>query len=127
MNNSEVIDRMKTLSGLREDQDLAKAFELQKSTIANWRRGTNIPLGKLIWFAETYDTSLDWLILGKERKPALDEMAQMLLDNYKRLDPVQKLQLLNASQGKTAVGVVQNVGDNNRVSNLAGGNIKMTK
>lgn len=122
MNNSEIIERMKISAGIKEDQELAKLFDITKSAVANWKRGTAISLSQVVEFSITHNVSLDWLIFGNERQ-TLNEMEQGLLTRFQALDFEGKLAVLNAANNKSAVGlggVSQNA--NGNVGNMVGGN-----
>lgn len=123
MNNSEIIERMKSVAKVREDQELAKIFGVTKSAVANWKRGTAISLVAAFEFAQKYNVSLDWLITGNE-KVVLDEMETELLTRFKRLDFSQKLQVFNQLGGGQTNGVTQTSGDHGI---NVGGNVAIGK
>ncbi|NTJ42578.1 bacteriophage CI repressor [Agrobacterium larrymoorei] len=61
-----VIDRAKSLWALKQDQELADMLEVSRTTLASWKRRNSIPtkyLFKMIW---GLDTTMDWLLTGKE-------------------------------------------------------------
>lgn len=104
MSNSEIIERMKSIAGMKEDQDLAKFFDIGKSTIANWRRGTAISLNNIMSFAQFYNVATDWLLFGKESSTlATDE--KMALLAFNDLDDRQKMEAIammsNLKNGST--------------------------
>ncbi|MGX3065794.1 helix-turn-helix domain-containing protein [Ursidibacter arcticus] len=108
-----IIERMKESASKETDKFLLEIFGIAQNTLSGWKSRNSMPLQAIVTFADEYDVDLNWLILGKETKPALDEMEQLLLDNYKRLDSAQKLQLLNASLNGVGNGVNQVANGNN--------------
>ncbi|MFA9499927.1 helix-turn-helix domain-containing protein [Mannheimia sp. E30BD] len=92
MNNLDIIDRMKTLANVREDQELAKIFGIGKTAVANWKRGTAISLAYVADFAEKYNCDLNWLITGESKEKKLDTSERMLLTAFADLDDSQKMQ-----------------------------------
>lgn len=122
-NSRLIFERMKEIKGRKSDKDLAISLDVAATTLANWKNRNNLPVEVILTFAHNNNVSLDWLIFGKENKPALDEMEQMLLNNYKRLDPAQKLQLLNASLNGVGSGVNQVANGDNNKQQLITGNV----
>ncbi|OOS01062.1 hypothetical protein B0186_04815 [Canicola haemoglobinophilus] len=125
--STEVFKRLRQLEGVSTNKELANRLGVNEKTLSGWQTKNTIPLDTLLEFANRYEASVDWLLTGESKGTELDEMEQLLLNNYKQLDPIQKLQLLNASQGNIVESVVQNVGNGSHIANLAGGSIHITK
>lgn len=67
----QVVERMRLIYGVPNDQQLAKVLSRAPSTIHNWVKRGNIPIDECIKIASERGVSLDWLILGKgSREPS---------------------------------------------------------
>lgn len=119
----EILKRLRKLADVETNKELAKLININEKTLAGWKSRNSLPVEVLMAFSEQYNVSTDFLLTGKENKPALDEMEQMLLNNYKRLDPAQKLQLLNASLNGVGSGVNQVANGDNNKQQLITGNV----
>lgn len=129
MNNLDIIDRMKTLANVREDQELAKIFGVGKTAVANWKRGTAISLAYVADFAEKYNCDLNWLITGESKEKQLDTAERMLLTAFADLNDAQKMQAVTfvgnlASGNPMAQGGANQSVSHSKVENIAGGNIQ---
>ncbi|MGX2949342.1 helix-turn-helix domain-containing protein [Ursidibacter sp. B-7004-1] len=124
----EVLKRLRKLADVETNKELAKLININEKTLAGWKSRNSLPIEALMAFSAQYNVSTDFLLTGKENKPSLDEMEQLLLDNYKRLDSSQKLQLLNASLNGVGSGVNQVANGNNnnqQVFNQASADIEI--
>ena len=78
MNNEYTFDgvmtRLKTLSGVSNDGQLAEKIGLSGSAYANLKKRDSLPYEKIIALAITYKVNLHWLFTG-ESEPYINKMA----------------------------------------------------
>lgn len=123
-----IIERMREIEKVLNDKELAERIGVEAGTLSKWKSRNSLPVDKIVAFSNAKGVSLDWLISGKAYEQlAPDET--VFLTAYRQLDQTQKAALIvqMSGLGNTQTGVVQNVGDNAKVGNLAGGNISIQK
>lgn len=88
----ELLERFKLIHGVSTDAELAKLLGKSNSSIHNWRKRGNIPLGDCVEAARQAGVSLDWLMLGEGQAPDwLDNVGQPPeLTPHERLDTVSR-------------------------------------
>lgn len=124
MNNTEIIERMKIIAAVKEDQELAEILNIKKSTISNWKRGTAISIAYFSFLSQKYDADLNWLLTGMEKVQELSTHEKMALIAFNDLDERQKLNAIAymTGQAKEQIAPVVNgnankvaIGDNNLI------------
>lgn len=129
MNNTEIIERMKRIADMKEDQELAQFFGISKSTLANWKGAKDFSMKRTVEFCSHFKCDLHWLITGDTREEKIEPIAAMLLSGFMGLSDAQKLQAVtfigNLASGGTATpaktdGINQTASGNGVNVNSAG-------
>lgn len=60
-----IINRMCATLGVQLESQLAKALGVNAQTFHSWKRRSSIPLGYIIDFVRSTNSSLDWILLGR--------------------------------------------------------------
>lgn len=72
-----IIDRMKTVLGVRMDKEVSEKLDSSRSQVSVWKTRGVIPFAECMQLAVRYNVSLDWLILGRGQphitEPVFDE------------------------------------------------------
>lgn len=66
-----VVERIKDILNIGSDRGLARRFEINPSTITNWRRTNRIPSVYLLKVLKSGDISLDQLFVGLNGEPMI--------------------------------------------------------
>lgn len=61
----QVLDRLKTLEGLRSDVDLAEPLATNRRNIAAWKERGTLPWDRLYDYCQRRQVSLEWLLNGR--------------------------------------------------------------
>lgn len=62
---SEIIDRMKEVTGTKTDLELGKAIGVSKTTVASWRKRNSVPLDQCLLASQKFFSSLDYVVYGE--------------------------------------------------------------
>lgn len=89
---------MKKVLNVTEDQELTAILGLNKSVVANWKRGTAIQLEQIALICRDFGVSADYLLFGAE-KDVLSKNEKLVLFAYNALDDKQKLNMMGAMMG----------------------------
>lgn len=72
-----IIDRMKTVLGVRMDKEVSEKLDSSRSQVSVWKTRGVIPFAECMQLAVSHNISLDWLILGRGQphvtEPVFDE------------------------------------------------------
>jgi hypothetical protein len=68
----EIIDRMKEVTGVSKDVELAEVIGASRSQPAVWKIRERVPFAECMALAQKHGVSLDWLLLGREN-PGIEE------------------------------------------------------
>ena len=68
----EIIDRIKIISNLKSDKEVADILEIKADTLSQWKKRNKIPYKELSKYSNLQNVSLNWL---------LSEKGNMLLNN----------------------------------------------
>lgn len=73
----EIIDRLWLVFGVNSDGELAKALNLPRSTVGNWRVRNSVPYSICVDVAISRNISLDWLLadVGEMKRCGIGEPA----------------------------------------------------
>lgn len=63
-----VLGRVAEVTGARSDAVIARELGVRPQSLANWRSRGSIPYQKLSAFAEKYELTLDYVLLGRQPK-----------------------------------------------------------
>lgn len=61
-----ILDRIKTLKGLKSDVELASIFDVARSTVSNWRQRGSIPYKEIVSLCEHENIDLADVFIGEE-------------------------------------------------------------
>ncbi|MFY1027611.1 helix-turn-helix domain-containing protein [Actinobacillus seminis] len=128
INVESILERMKTVTQLKTDKDLAGYLFVKTTTFSNWKKNNSIPLEVIISFVDKNSLSMDWLMFGKKQDEQLNIDEQMLLSAYRNMDQQQKLNALTFMSGlnnnstPTGQGNVTQSAKGN-VTNMVAGNM----
>lgn len=61
----QVLDRLKTLEGVRNDVDLAEPLGTNKRNVSAWKERGSLPWDRLLAYCLRRQVSLEWLINGR--------------------------------------------------------------
>ena len=62
---ADIIERMKSLAGLKNDSAVAKILGVTPQALSNYKKRKKIPTHLVIKFASIYGLSVDWLLTGE--------------------------------------------------------------
>lgn len=65
-----VIERAKSLRNVTQDQELAQALGVSRTTLSSWKRRGSIPAKYLLQMVDNGERTIDWLISGDDAKSA---------------------------------------------------------
>lgn len=104
---SDIIDRMKLVTGLGYDSDLAKVLEITPQAISNFKKKGKLPSDLVIKFALEHKVSVDWLLTGEwDEKSAIAVLRKQIprssrpLDSFLMNTPMTLQQLSAFSRGE---------------------------
>ena len=104
LNNKKILARIAEIIGAKDDSDIMKWFgTTSRSSVANWRGGTTIPIEGIIRLAEKFDLTLDYIILGKE----MDQFTMDKINHWKQ--KYMELQEENAELYKKYTGLLESI------------------
>lgn len=91
-----VLLRLMSLFNVDNDSELARVLNVNRQTLASWRKRDSVPYSICINLAEERGISLDWLLTGKgEEVDAIgEEKAEPTAQNFSQSD-LKMLELLN--------------------------------
>ena len=105
----DVLARLMTLLDVKNDSELARALEVNRQTLASWRKRDSVPYSICITLSESKGFSLDWILTGKGSPlvgsapmgtSAISEEDRKLLDAINQLDPEVRKDLLRSAEEK---------------------------
>ncbi|HDD8964478.1 TPA: helix-turn-helix domain-containing protein [Escherichia coli] len=117
MNNKDVnavLSRLMSLFQAENDSELARALNVNRQTLASWRKRDSVPYAICIKIAEEKGVSLDWLLTGRKQglskevdvTPTQVQFSQAdltMLELLKQLDPEVRNDLLRGAAEKQRV------------------------
>ncbi|EKN6343841.1 helix-turn-helix transcriptional regulator [Yersinia enterocolitica] len=109
-----VLLRLMSLFNVDNDSELARALNVNRQTLASWRKRDSVPYSICINIAEERGISLDWLLTGKgedegevpKAKPAMQSFSQAdlkMLELLNQLDPEVRRDLMRGAEEKQRV------------------------
>lgn len=127
INSSEIVDRMKKISNVFQDKELAEILGLTAASIVSWKKRNTIPLENLIKISNQFNVSVDFLLWG-EQTEQLSTQEKMALIAFNDLDERGKVDAIAYMSGikNKAASISQTVqGSSNNV--VGNGNIHIVK
>ncbi|CBG87711.1 helix-turn-helix domain-containing protein [Citrobacter rodentium] len=107
-----VLLRLMSLFQVDNDSELARALNVNRQTLASWRKRDSVPYSICVNLAEERGVSLDWLLAGKgddtskEAEPATQNLSQAdlkMLELLNQLDPEVRRDLMRGAEEKQRV------------------------
>ncbi|ELY6335794.1 helix-turn-helix domain-containing protein [Cronobacter sakazakii] len=109
-----VLLRLMSLFNVDNDSELARALNVNRQTLASWRKRDSVPYSICINIAEERGISLDWLLTGKgvdesevpKAEPAMQSFSQAdlkMLELLNQLDPEVRRDLMRGAEEKQRV------------------------
>lgn len=109
-----VLLRLMSLFNVDNDSELARALNVNRQTLASWRKRDSVPYSICINLAEEKGISLDWLLTGKgenenevsKTEPATQSFTQAdlkMLELLNQLDPEVRRDLMRGAEEKQRV------------------------
>lgn len=107
-----VLLRLMSLFNVDSDSELARALNVNRQTLASWRKRDSVPYSICINIAEERGISLDWLLTGKgeeevsKAEPATQSFSQAdlkMLELLNQLDPEVRRDLMRGAEEKQRV------------------------
>lgn len=98
INSSEIVDRMKKISNVFQDKELAEILGLTAASIVSWKKRNTIPLENLIKISNQFNVSVDFLLWG-EQTEQLSTQEKMALIAFNDLDERGKVDAIAYMSG----------------------------
>ncbi|HAU5654014.1 TPA: helix-turn-helix domain containing protein [Citrobacter freundii] len=107
-----VLLRLMSLFNVDSDSELARVLNVNRQTLASWRKRDSVPYSICINIAEERGVSLDWLLTGKgeedvsKAEPAAHSFSQAdlkMLELLNQLDPEVRRDLMRGAEEKQRV------------------------
>ena len=101
-----------SLFNVDSDSELARVLNVNRQTLASWRKRDSVPYSICINIAEERGVSLDWLLTGKGEEevskvePAIQNFSQAdlkMLELLNQLDPEVRRDLMRGAEEKQRV------------------------
>ncbi len=89
-----VLMRLMSLFNVDNDSELARALNVNRQTLASWRKRDSVPYSICINIAEEKGISLDWLLTGKGEDKSEVSKIEPTTQNFSPAD-LKMLELLN--------------------------------
>ena len=89
-----VLLRLMSLFNVDNDSELARALNVNRQTLASWRKRDSVPYLICINIAEERGISLDWLLTGKGEDESVVQKAEPATQSFSQAD-LKMLELLN--------------------------------
>ncbi|EAB1945973.1 bacteriophage CI repressor [Salmonella enterica] len=107
-----VLLRLMSLFNVDNDSELARVLNVNRQTLASWRKRDSVPYSICINIAEERGVSLDWLLTGKgeEEVSKVESATQSfsqadlkMLELLNQLDPEVRRDLMRGAEEKQRV------------------------
>lgn len=125
INMKEVVERLKSITHVSLDLDLARLMEIESRQVAQWKSRNTVPTEKLTEFCIKMGLDLQFILTGKKSKkpeenkiptranysafPELEMIFKEAGSLWKRLDPTSRLKLASkiSKELQTAKDIVK--------------------
>ena len=107
-----VLLRLMSLFNVDNDSELARVLNVNRQTLASWRKRDSVPYSICINIAEERGVSLDWLLTGKGEEevskvesvtPSFSQADLKMLELLNQLDPEVRRDLMRGAEEKQRV------------------------
>ncbi|MBW5893135.1 helix-turn-helix domain-containing protein [Pectobacterium polaris] len=109
-----VLSRLMELLGVASDSELARALDVNRQTLASWRKRESVPYSICVNLSEEKNISLDWLLTGRgaayvgtaaqpESSATFSQSDLKLLELMNQLDPDVRRDLLRGAEEKQRI------------------------
>ncbi|WP_174866813.1 helix-turn-helix domain-containing protein [Pectobacterium polaris] len=105
-----VLSRLMELLGVASDSELARALDVNRQTLASWRKRESVPYSICVNLSEEKNISLDWLLTGRgsvyagavaQSDPTTFSQSDLkLLELMNQLDPDVRRDLMRGAEEK---------------------------
>ncbi|EMM6268955.1 TPA: helix-turn-helix domain-containing protein [Pseudomonas aeruginosa] len=113
-----VVDRLLSVYGVKNDNQLSELLQIKRSTLGNWRSRDSVPYTFCVSAAEEKGVSLDWLLTGegpiwrgaeaqKVEAVPTDPREQALLALWRELDEGEQREIQVAVEEKKRLKVLE--------------------
>ena len=89
-----VLLRLMSLFNVDNDSKLARALNVNRQTLASWRKRDSVPYSICVNLSEERGISLDWLLTGKGENSVKASKAESVAQSFSHAD-LKMLELLN--------------------------------
>lgn len=115
---SDVLDRLHTVFGVKNDNQLGEAIQVNRSTLGNWRSRDSVPYTLCVDVALERGISLDWLLAGEglmrrgeglpEQEVSENAREQAILALWRGLDEQAQQEIQRAAEEKKRLLTLEN-------------------
>ncbi|GCU11577.1 TPA: phage repressor protein [Klebsiella pneumoniae] len=108
-----VLLRLMSLFNVDNDSELARVLNVNRQTLASWRKRDSVPYSICINIAEERGVSLDWLLTGKGEEEEVSKVESAtqsfsqadlkMLELLNQLDPEVRRDLMRGAEEKQRV------------------------
>lgn len=98
----ETLKRIKNLFDVSTNLEFVKHLPLKEDgtqlsdkTPSSWKQKNVIPLDILLFVANKFDVSIDWLLYGETPEPQRDQLTTMALEELAHLNDQQKFKVVS--------------------------------
>ena len=83
----DVIERIKSSANINNDYEVADAMGIDKQKLANQKLNNIIKIDQLINICDTYNLSLDNILMGKDNEKQYIDLSTAVIKTFKKLSP----------------------------------------
>lgn len=113
-----VVDRLLSVYGVKNDNQLSELLQIKRSTLGNWRSRDSVPYTICVRTAEERGVSLDWLLTGegpmwkgadsqKVEETLTDPREQALLALWRELGEDDQREIQLAAEEKKRLKILE--------------------
>ncbi|KYO87163.1 helix-turn-helix transcriptional regulator [Pseudomonas aeruginosa] len=113
-----VVDRLLSVYGVKNDNQLSELLQIKRSTLGNWRSRDSVPYTVCVITAEERGVSLDWLLTGegpmwrggdsqKVEETLTDPREQALLALWRELGEDDRREIQLAAEEKKRLKILE--------------------
>ncbi|MFC2855387.1 helix-turn-helix transcriptional regulator [Citrobacter farmeri] len=107
-----VLLRLMSLFNVDNDSELARVLNVNRQTLASWRKRDSVPYSICINIAEERGVSLDWLLTGKGEEEV--SKVESATQSFSQAD-LKMLELLNQLDPEVRRDLMRGAGEKQRV------------
>lgn len=105
MKVKQTLEKMKIITGAKNDTELSRIWGVEYSTVDNWKRNGNIPEQRLISFCTKFGTDINYLVASETNNGLLpqniylqlaeNDMLRVIESKFRALDIEDKIRIYN--------------------------------